>query len=262
MGGSSRSNQSTSNQQQTNNIVNDGEFAGAGNVSIDESDHSITDAYNTETNIEVAIDEDYDYSTNLEDSNNTDNSINDSNVNFAGGDIVLSDSGAINAAQEIALKALEESTKQNSAANELSQSALDVNGKVTAQAIESVEKTAEKAFETSVYAIDEVSDFAELSVDTIGKTTTDVINELSSSSEAFANNLNQATQANFSANEKALGVISDNNTKDKETIAELAKNTALAGQDIVATSSEKMVMYMAVAVALGFVTMAYMARGK
>ena len=57
MGGRSKSRQTTTNAQETTNLVNDGEFAGASNISIDESDRSVNDSNNSEYNLEQNIDE-------------------------------------------------------------------------------------------------------------------------------------------------------------------------------------------------------------
>ena len=254
MGGKSRSSQSTSNNQQTNNYVNDGQFAGAGNVSIDESDHSVRIDEDYDYSTETDIDDSYntDNSTNLEDSNNTDNSIDVGDGNVAGGNITLTDSGAIDAAREIAIKALEESTAQNAAANDLSISAIESN-----------ERTIGRALNTAEYAIDEVQDIAQSSVEQVGKTSEDVINSLTASSVAFAENLESATAANFAANQQVLENVTQTTSDDKAVIAELARNTSLAGQDIVAKSSEKMTMYMAIAAGVGFIAIAVIvSRGK
>jgi len=246
MGGSSKSSKNTSNTQVTNNIVNDGEFAGAGNVSLDESDRSINDSYNQT----YELSEEYDFSN--KDSNNTDNSIEVGDGIFAGGDVSILDGGAIDAAKEIATAALEESTKQNAAANALSQSAIDSN-----------ERTTKNALTTANHAITEVSDFADNSLETVGETSEKVIDSLTATSIGFAENLKAATETNFQSNESLVKSISDNSSSDKAVIAELAKNTSLAGQDIVAKSSEKMTMYMAVAMGVGFIAVAIIvARGK
>jgi len=262
MGGKSKSNQSTSNQQSTANIVNDGEYAGvSGSVTHDESStsdsHDIDDSYNTSNSQEINIDEDYDYSqdndVDIDDSYNTDNSINlDDGSVFANGDISFVDAGAVEAARSIAETALTESTKQNKAANDLSREAINSNERVVG-----------RAFSTAEYAIDEIEDIATHSVTTVGDTSEKIINELTSASTSFADNLKAAAQSSFTVNDKALTSVAESNTRDKALIAELAKSTSLDGQDIVAKSSEKMTMYMAIAAAIGFVAIAFIAaRGK
>lgn len=245
MGGRSKSTKRTANNQTSNNYVNKGKFAGAGKVSIDESDHGIKDSYNS-------IDKS-DHST--RESFNTDNSIEVDDGNFAGGDIVLSDSGAISAAKEIAISSIKESV-------ELSKHAVESNERVNSRALESTERTTARALHTAEFAIDEVQDIASRSVSEVGSVSKDVIRELTSSSKSFADNLKSATQANFSSSEKVLQNIAKQSTNDKSIIAELARNTSLSGQDIVAKSSEKMTMYMAVAVGFGFLAMALIVARK
>jgi hypothetical protein len=114
--------------------------------------------------------------------------------------------------------------------------ALTTNEKVTNNALDSME-----------FAIDEVGDIASSSVNQVGKTSESVIKELAG-----------AVKANSDANEKALANVATASTNDKAIIAELARNTALGGQDIVARSSEKMTMYMSIAVAIAFVALIFM----
>jgi len=257
MGGKSKSSQKTSNIQTTNNVVYDGDYAGvSGSVSIDKSQTDITHDYSQST------EEDYDYSqeTDIEDSYNNDNSISlDDGSYFANGDISFIDAGALEAAQAIAETALLEATKQNKAATALSQSAISSNERSTRNALDANERTVGRAFNSMEFAIDEIEDIATVSVETVGQTSKEVIGELSDVSVSFADNLRAATQANFSVNEKALASVVDASTSDKSIIAELAKSTSLDGQDIVARSSEKMTMYMAVAAAVGFVAIAFIA---
>ena len=93
MGGRSSSRQETRSSQSTQNIVNDGTFAGASNVSVDESDNSVNieDSGNTDNSVsiedsgntttETDIDDSFNVTTttetetNFEDSFNTDNSV-------------------------------------------------------------------------------------------------------------------------------------------------------------------------------------------
>ncbi len=265
MGGRSSSKQSTSNQQSTANIVNDGDYAGvSGDVTHDESSVDINDSYNTDnsTDTKITIDEDYDYSqdnrVDIEDSYNTDNSINlDDGSIFANGDISFVDAGAVRAAQEIAEASLAAVTAANAKASALSASALESNERTTRNALDANERTVGRALNTAEFAIDEIEDVATSSVKQVGDTSAEIITELTNASSDFASNLSSAAQANFAINEKALASVSTSNTNDKGIIAELARNTSLAGQDIVAKSSEKMTMYMAIAAAIGFIAISF-----
>ena len=203
MGGKSRSTQATTNQQSTNNIVNDGEFAGAGDVTIDESTHSIEDSGNTDSSINLTDSGNTDNSvTNeYEDSFNTDNSI-DNGGEFAGnnGTINITDGGAVNAAFEFGSDALDE-----------------------------VQTLASNAFENATKQADNFSD--------------SVRSMLESGQRSQENLLTQAAKSS---------------SDDRQIIADLARSTSLAGQDIVAESSQKMTLYMAIALGLGFLAIVVM----
>lgn len=217
MGGKSRSTQATTNQQSTNNIVNDGEFAGAGDVTIDESTHSIEDSGNTDSSINLtdsgntdnSITNEYEDSfntdnsvmTEYDDSFNTDNSI-DNGGEYAGnnGTINITDGGAVNAAFEFGGGALDE-----------------------------VQTLASNAFENATKQADNFSD--------------SVRSMLESGQRSQENLLTQAAKSS---------------SDDRQIIADLARSTSLAGQDIVAESSQKMTLYMAIALGLGFLAIVVM----
>lgn len=232
MGGKSSSKQQTTSTSSNTNIVNDGQFAGAGNVTIDESDHSVTDSNNTDNSIE------------LKDSFNTDNSVSVENRgDYAGnsGNIVLSDSGAIEAAQAIAERSLESVNYAN-----------EQSAKTTAAAFSANEKIASGAFSFGEHALDEIQVVATRAIDGVEDFGSNVIDSLSDQSESFSRNLADVTNASLSASERVLSNAAQANSDDKKIIADLARSTSLAGQDIVAKSSERMTMYMAVAVGVGF----------
>ena len=203
MGGKSRSTQATTNQQSTNNIVNDGEFAGAGDVTIDESTHSIEDSGNTDNSITLqdSGNTDNSVSTEYDDSFNTDNSI-ENDGEFAGnnGTITITDGGAVNAAFEFGSDALDE-----------------------------VQTLASHAFENATKQADNFSD--------------SVRSMLESGQRSQENLLTQAAKSS---------------SDDRQIIADLARSTSLAGQDIVAESSQKMTLYMAIALGLGFLAIVVM----
>ncbi|AWL11931.1 Uracil-DNA glycosylase [Saliniradius amylolyticus] len=152
MGSKSRSSQNTTNNQQTINHVNDGDFAGAENIVNDESETEIEvsdsgntdssvdvedsnnttveDSYNTTTTNKTDVDNDYDQSQNYDDSFNTDNSDNrefdesfntDNSVNIDNegelsgnnGTINIVDGGAVQSAEAVAKEAINESIEGN-----------------------------------------------------------------------------------------------------------------------------------------------------
>lgn len=143
MGGKSKTSQTTQSTQATTNIVNDGEYAGASGVTIDESetdnsiedsynqdiDKSIEDSFNKDINQEYEIDNsvsnEYDYSREID--NNGEYSGNTGTINVLDGGAIdaafslgekvideLSDSvDSTNAANAGVIKSLETTTKEN-----------------------------------------------------------------------------------------------------------------------------------------------------
>lgn len=221
MGGKSRSTQATTNQQSTNNIVNDGEFAGAGDVTIDESTHSIEDSGNTDSSINLTDSGNTDNSvTNeYEDSFNTDNSI-DNGGEYAGnsGAITLSDSGAVSAARDIATAALT-----------------------------SNESVLERAFDFGGGALDEVQTLASNAFENATK-----------QADNFSDSVRSMLESGQRSQENLLTQAAKSSSDDRQIIADLARSTSLAGQDIVAESSQKMTLYMAIALGLGFLAIVVM----
>ena len=58
--------------------------------------------------------------------------------------------------------------------------------------------------------------------------------------------------------ENLLTQAAKSSSDDRQIIADLARSTSLAGQDIVAESSQKMTLYMAIALGLGFLAIVVM----
>ena len=300
MGGRSKSSQSTSNKQVTNNIVNDGDYAGVGgNVTHDESstDNSINDSYNTDNSQEWDVDIDNSQEWEI------DNSISNDG-DFAGnnGNINILDGGAIESAFDFA--------SDNAALNnELAQGAINANTDLSKVSIESAQKSASdaarlaesvikeqsnlagQAFDFSGDAIESLSQNSNAAIDAISQNSSDWGEFISNNSNAAidavsstansaidnANDLSKATIAQFSEfgldtlTELSSGLIDTTQTQlnnsaqtltqisgaasnDKAIIAELAKNTALQGQDIIAEQAGQMVKY--VSFAIGFVGLA------
>lgn len=248
MGGKSKSTKTTSSTQNNTNIVNDGQFAGAGDVVWDES----------QTDNSVSIENEIDNSLSLDDSFNTDNSVSiENDGDYAGnsGNIVLSDSGAIEAAQAIAENSLLASMEANAQAAQTTQAALDANASVTSDAFDFGSQALDEMQVVATSAVDSVEHFGSNAIDSLNEMGSATIEQLTDQSIAFGDNLSSVTDASISANERVLANAAQANSDDKEIIAQLAKSTSLAGQDIVAKSSERMTMYMAIAVGVGFVAM-------
>jgi len=236
MGGKSRSTQATTNQQSTANIVNEGDYAGAGDVTIDESTHSIEDSGNTNSSIN--------------DSGNTDNSIeNDGEYSGNNGNITLSDSGAIDAAKDVARYALSNNEFTLESAFNFGSDALKENGKV-----------AKSAFELGGDALDEVQTVATSAMDNLRRFGSDAIESVSDQAVGFSDNLESMLGSSQRSNQAILENAAKSNTDDKALIADLARSTSLAGQDLVAKSSERMTLYMAVALGVGFIAIVMFGR--
>jgi hypothetical protein len=350
MGGKSSSKQETVNKQATTNLVNDGEYAGATDFLVNESDNSVKDSNNSETNLESNFESDSsvkdsnnsetNFESNLEnnfesdssvnDSNNSetnsesnfdfesDSSVNDSNnsetetnfetnteTNFESnfesdssvndsnntdidqefdysgensgnsGTINVIDAGAIEAAENVAKAALEASEKQaeemrkaQAAQNESNQKivsdslsksfgfggkAIDSVNKNSSKAIDSVSKNSSKALDeignTARDALGEVSEFGTTAIDTVS-------DSIASQASKFASGLTSVSNQSTALSQKILDDAADSNTEDKSIIADLARSTSLAGQDLVSSASEKMVLYIAGAVGLVGVSLA------
>jgi len=292
MGGRSNSRQTTTNAQETTNLVNDGEFAGASNISIDESDRSVNDSNNSEYNLEQNIDRsvrdsnnsEYNLDQSVRDSNNQDYNLDqqidnstrteqdidnsmtvDQEYEYSGansgnsGTINMLDGGAIKANEEIskaAIDAAREQAKVNEriVAESLNQSisfgkeALGVVGSTSTRAIQEVGDNARDA-------VGMVSEFGGQAIDLVS-------GNLTQQAEKFASGLADISTNSSNLNSKILAQVAQASTEDKETIAGIARSTSLAGQDLVASASQKMVLYVAVALGLVGVSFAAFSGGR
>jgi hypothetical protein len=314
MGGKSKSSQKTSNKQQTQNIVNDGDFAGvSGSVAIDESEQSIQDAYNTSTDNSIVNENDNsveyedafntntdnsieyedafntntdnsieyedafntntntntdnslvnenDNSVEYEDAFNTDNSIINDNDNrivndgdFAGsyGDITVLDGGALEISENIAIRAIDNNALLSGEALAFGVGAIDSMSDLSGDAINAVGehslRTIQELSESSRFALGNMAGVSDVAISGVSDISALALDELNESTRVFSDNLSSASQSAMATNSQVLAQASASNTQDKEIIAQLAKSTSLAGQDIVAESSQKMTLYMSIAV--------------
>lgn len=270
MGSKSRSSSSQSSTSQQFTTINDGEFAGASDISIDESDHSIEDSYNTETNTDIEIDQD----NSIEDSYNTDIEL-DGDFNNNTGVINLTDGGIIEEGFEFGKTALEENSDVVARGfhfgEEVAGDALRLGGQVVgyatefgAKALRTVEDTFDDATrfgrESLNFGRDAFRGATEFGRDAItaidrqADRTTDAIFDLTESqTERFADSLEELTLNNADLINGLAGNLfsqqAAQSSEQLETVTELARNTALQGQDIVAKSANEQVKYMMFAVA-------------
>lgn len=269
MGGKSSSRQETTNQQATTNIVNDGQFAGAEHVYLDESDRSVTTEIDQDidNSVTTEIDQDIDNSRSFDDSFNqdhsvtsefdesfnTDNSITiENDGEFAGnsGTVNILDGGAIEAAKELSLQAVNEVRGVASDAFKLSERAIDNATEQTKYFASSLENITETSLKNG-------NDTLSKALDNSSELVSDLFDEVTTQNAAFVEGLDAITQSALTQNQAVLSAATQSASDDKKVIAELARNTALGGQDIVAKSSEKMVLFMSVAVGVGFVAMIF-----
>ncbi|WP_416308533.1 hypothetical protein [Neptunicella sp. SCSIO 80796] len=252
MGGKSSSSQSTANNQSTTNLVNDGEYAGASDIFIDESDRSVKDSNNTEFNLDQEIDNSVEIDQDIDNSSNQEYDYSGDNAGNSG-TITITDGGAIKAAEEISKAAIEAANKQSEVNQKIVSDSLDKSFGFGEKALDTVNSSTSKALDsvstTAQKALTEVSEFGTDAIDTVST-------NLTAQSDKFVSSLTGLSSANSQLSQKVLADAAEANTEDKEIIAELAKSTSLAGQDLVAKSSEKMVLYIAIAIGVVGVSLA------
>lgn len=254
MGGRSSSSQNTSNLQTTNNIVNDGDYAGvSGGVTHDESTNDNSVDNSQEWDVSIDNSQEYDI----------DNSV-ENDGDFAGitGNVTILDGGAIGGAfdfaSDVASGALNFGEKALDANENVSKAAIDAankaaetaaktaadaikeNGRVVDASLDFAGDAVERVSDTANTAIGEVGDFGRSTISSFSEFSIDAVTELSDS-------LQSATQTQLNSSAQTVAQIAQSATEDKSIISELAKNTALQGQDIVANQAGQMVKYMALA---------------
>lgn len=237
MGGKSRSSQNTSNQQSTNNIVNDGQFAGVnGNVSVDESEHLVKDSYNTDNSQNTTVNDSFNQEYNIDNSQSFDGDLagNSGVINVLDADAIANSfdfaKAALKANESVSNNAIDRTAHLAEATTKAAGNMLDSSLDFGSHSISAVQQASNNAIAASKHTVEE---FSEFSADAF---------------EQLAQNLAQTTQAQNAQAAQNVAAISAQAAQDKQTIAELARNTSLAGQDIVANQAGKMTLYMSVAV--------------
>lgn len=278
---SNASSRQTSTSQQFTHI-NDGEFAGASNFSIDESDRSVDIDY--EQDIDNSIDDSY--NTEIDVRNDGDNAGNSGIINIL-------DGGVIEEGFAFGETALEENSDIVRSGfhfgEEVAGDALRLGANVVGdafrfgdKALQTVEDTFDDATrlsrDTFRYATDFGRDSLDFGRDAFKGATdfgTQAISSLESlaseNTEAIARLTERQSEALFSSLEEindsnssallglANGLFSRNATQNEaqlEAISELARNTSLQGQDIVAKTSAEQVKY--IMLAIGFIGVGFM----
>ncbi len=220
MGGKSKSSTSTQNQQETNNIVNDGEFAGSGSV--------VNDSNNTETKTEIDDSFNTDNSSEIEDAFNTDNSSEiDDSFNT---DKSIENDGEFSGSSNFSVDRSDHSV--------------------------SVENDGEFAGNSGVInildggAIDRAFDSTDKTIEVLGEQSTDFRESLAEQAKEFATQLGNNAAINSNSNTAVLQSLEKSTVENNKVIAELAKSTALDGQDVVAKSVTTIAKYLVSAITI------------
>lgn len=249
MGGRSKSSQKTTHTQTTSNLVNDGTYAGATDVTVteDSNNSTIEDSYNQHLEIEDS----FNTSHNTEIDNEIDNSVNDSNNtdirdsnnvdNRVDGDVYhgnveFTDHGAIKEGADVAKEAIGEL------------------GDVTAAALRENTNVANNAFRFGEKAIDGVSDTAESAISDVTGFGISAIKEFTSGIEKASSGYSQAIENinkhQLTQNQETTQGLINSQQENLKVLSEVARNTSLQGQDLVAKSSEKIVLFVVGGVSL------------
>ena len=212
MGGKSKSSTKTENTQSTTNIVNDGEFAGASNIAFDESDNSIEieDSNNTDNSNEFDDSFNTDNSSEFDDSFNTDNSV-ENDGDFSGS------------------------------------SGFSIDNTDNSTTIENDGEFAGNSGNINILdgdAIKEAFDSTDKTIAVLGAQSTEFRNSLAEQAKIFATQLGDNASINASSNAAVLESLDKSNTTNTGVIADLAKSTALEGQDIIANNITSIVKYL------------------
>jgi len=173
MGGKSRSTQKTSSSQQTTNIVNDGQFAGASDVDASRTDidydvdNSVRNDYDLDQDIDNSVH--YDLDQDIDNSQHLDQDIDNSvemNGEFAGvsGTVNVLDGGAIEAGMDVALAGMDAATD-----------AIRIGGNLSEHALSEMGNSVDAMAGVSEYAIDEMGDLSADALSEMGSTTNNAL---------------------------------------------------------------------------------------
>ncbi|TMO53089.1 hypothetical protein [Pseudoalteromonas phenolica] len=173
MGGKSRSTQKTSSSQQTTNIVNDGQFAGASGVDASRTDidydvdNSVRNDYDLDQDIDNSVH--YDLDQDIDNSQHLDQDIDNSvemNGEFAGvsGTVNVLDGGAIEAGMDVALAGMDAATD-----------AIRIGGNLSEHALSEMGNSVDAMAGVSEYALDEMGDLSADALSEMGSTTNNAL---------------------------------------------------------------------------------------
>ncbi|TMP84176.1 hypothetical protein CWB73_00480 [Pseudoalteromonas phenolica] len=173
MGGKSESNQKTSSSQQTTNIVNDGQFAGAQGVDASRTDidYDVDNSvrYDLDQDIDNSVRNDYDLDQDIDNSQHLDQDIDNSiryDGEFAGvsGTVNVLDGGAIEAGMGVALSGMDAAVD-----------AMRIGGNLGEHALSEMGNSVDTMAGVSEYALDEMGDLSADALSEMGSTTNNAL---------------------------------------------------------------------------------------
>jgi hypothetical protein len=279
MGGKSRQDSNQTTQSAQTSINNDGEFAGASNFALDNSDKSVNESFNTSTVLEESFNTTNvnEYDNSIEDSFNTsntdesdnsiddsfnttdesDNSIDDSfnttdesdnSLNFDGdfaansGTVNITDGGIAAQAFEFAGGAVDEAfaTVENTARESLN---------AAREANEGIRQISSESLDFGRDAIDSLSGFQISSIEAISGQSRDFAENIKEFASLSGESISMVASDAIAGAQDQVSAANQSNSENLEAIAKLAASTTSGGQSIIAESSQKIILYIAVALA-------------
>ena len=228
MGGKSRSTQKTSSSQQTTNIVNDGQFAGASNVDASRTDidYDVDNSvrYDLDQDIDNSVRNDYDLDQDIDNSvhydldQDIDNSV-EMNGEFAGvsGTVNVLDGGAIEAGMDAALAGMDAATD-----------AMRIGGDLGEHALSEMGNSVDAMAGVSEYALDEMGDLSADALSEMGGTTRNALQL----AEAGMGEMAGVTSNAFNLVGDVSEVALDSNTQLSENALTEMGNLSVSSMDL------------------------------
>ena len=218
MGGASRSDQTSSNSTQNNNLAiqgdNEGQVIGGDGNSIS----------NKTTNLDLG--EEYTGGNRTEFGDDfTNGNRTEIDGDYYNGNYTVTDGGAFKLVEDVASDAFDYANKVGAEANKLSTAALKEMGNAVDNSLRFGSSAIERMAKTQANAMDNVTNNAKLFAEELSDVSTKSVDAVNASAKL------------------AIDKNSETTTKGLATIEQLAAKTALGGQTVVAEQAGKMAMY-------------------
>jgi gas vesicle protein len=183
------------------------------------------------------------------------------------GNYSVTDGGAFALAGDVVEEGLKANVDVLKQAAETQQKAMEAAQKANENALKFGSDTVDSALSFGNSALNHMSDSQQAAIKQLSDSQQNALSEYSAQAKRYGEELGDMSQATVSAvNAAAKSAIEQNNesnAKSLETVQQLAAQTALGGQTVVAEQAGKMVMYVAAALAVVAVGLiAFAARGK